>query len=101
MKLGQVLERVAQGCVAQRQGWNGKGMYIFMRPADTIAVNIITNIRSLPAIVKEHLIFKGQPVKFNQYLCMYNAKGEIVNGWLASQEDLLADDWDVISKIVE
>jgi hypothetical protein len=100
MNLAQTIEKLKEGCIAQRDGWNGKGMYIFIRPADTISPNIIANIRSLPAIVKEHLIFKGQPVKFNSYLCMYNAKGEIVNGWLASQEDILADDWNVISKIV-
>lgn len=100
MTLGEALERVKTGCIAQRDGWNGKGMYIFMRPTDTISVNIIQNIRSLPVIVKDHLIYKGQNVKFNSYLCMYNAKGEIVNGWLASQEDLLAEDWNVISKIV-
>lgn len=90
MNLLEALVRVKEGCVAQRDGWNGKGMYIFMRPADTLSVNVIENVRSLPTIVKDHLIYKGQSVKFNAYLCMYNAKGEIVNGWLASQEDFVS-----------
>ena len=30
---------------------------------------------------------------FTQYICMKAADGSIVNGWLASQTDMLADDW--------
>ena len=32
-------------------------------------------------------------VKFTSYLCMKAADGSIVNGWLASQTDMLAKDW--------
>ncbi|WP_262482542.1 DUF2829 domain-containing protein [Bacteroides neonati] len=36
---------------------------------------------------------KDDVVKFTAYLCMKAADGTIVNGWLASQSDMLANDW--------
>lgn len=38
---GQALESVKQGRLVTRKGWNGKGMFIFMRPADEIRVDIV------------------------------------------------------------
>jgi hypothetical protein len=35
-------------------------------------------------------------VNFTAYLCMKAADGTIVNGWLASQTDMLAEDWQVV-----
>lgn len=35
-------------------------------------------------------------IKFCAYLCMKDANYNIVNGWLASQSDMLADDWMVV-----
>lgn len=37
-------------------------------------------------------------IKFCSYLCMKDANDNIVNGWLASQSDMLADDWMVVGK---
>lgn len=102
---GQALESVKQGGLATRKGWNGKGMFIFMRPADEIRVDIVVNnVKSLPYSVKEYFkqdigdtpandIAENDVVKFTAYLCMKAADGTIVNGWLASQTDMLADDW--------
>ena len=102
---GQALESIKQGRLASRKGWNGKGMFIFMRPADEIRVDVVvTNIKSLPYSVIEYFkqdigdtpandIAENDVVKFTAYLCMKAADGTIVNGWLASQTDMLADDW--------
>lgn len=44
--------------------------------------------------------FRGESetnmIKFGAYLCMKAADNTIVNGWLASQSDMLADDWMVV-----
>lgn len=102
---GQALESVKQGRLATRKGWNGKGMFIFIRPADEIKVDtVVYNVKSLPYAVKEYYkqdigntsandIPETDVVKFTAYLCMKAADGTIVNGWLASQTDMLADDW--------
>jgi hypothetical protein len=87
-----------------RQGWNGKGMFLFMRPADTLTTGfIVEKVKSLPADLKKFYAKQDYiespeeqgltPVKFTAYICMKAADGTIVNGWLASQTDMLAEDW--------
>jgi len=104
---GQAIASMQRGNLVTRQGWNGKGMFIFMRPADELHVSFVSkDIKSLPQKVKDYFyqdcvdesgnpidLKKDDVVKFTAYLCMKAADGTIVNGWLASQSDMLANDW--------
>lgn len=112
LNFGEAIEAVKKGKLIARKGWNGKGMFVFMRPADELSVDMIVNkVKSLPDSVKK--FFAGEcawhpkeaatnvnpeniKVKFTAYLCMYAADGSVVNGWLASQTDMLAEDWIVV-----
>ena len=110
VSFGTALEALKQGKRVAREGWNGKGMFIFMRPADELPIDFVVNtIKSLPKTVKEYYrqditdengspITTGENdvVKFTAYLCMKAADGTIVNGWLASQTDMLSEDWVVL-----
>jgi len=104
MDFGKAIAAVKEGKLVAREGWNGKGMFIFMRPEDTLTTGVIANVKSLPQSVKNwidrHVDDKENagetgltPVKFTAYLCMKAADNTIVNGWLASQTDMLATDW--------
>jgi len=111
VSFGEAIIAVKQGKRIAREGWNGKGMFVFQRPADILTHDFIVNsVKSLPTSVKtffKKTIDSGcndetkkylseSPVKFTAYLCMYAADGSIVNGWLASQTDMLSDDWTVL-----
>lgn len=96
---GIAIDKVKKGKMMQRKGWNGKDMFIFMRPSDILSPEFICNIKSLPESVKSYLKEKGQPVEFLPYLCMFTADKKIVNGWLASQTDMLANDWGVAGEL--
>ena len=108
---GQAIEALKQGKMVSRQGWNWKGMFIFERPADELEVGfIIEKVKSVPQSVKDFFqnnvksglndetktYLSTEKVKFGAYLCMYAADGSIVNGWLASQTDMLSNDWCVL-----
>jgi len=81
-----------------------------MRPEDEIRIDIVANnINSLPESVKNYykqdcfdekgnpiIIEENDTVKFTSYLCLKAADGTIINGWLASQTDILSDDWTII-----
>ena len=65
------------------------------------------NIETLPAstfkiinllIALETRVIKdeNEVVKFTSYICMKAFDGSIVNGWLASQTDILSEDWNVL-----
>lgn len=104
---GQAIESIKRGRLVTRKGWNGKGMFILMRPADELHVSFVAKeIRSLPQKVKDYYyqdcidesgnpikLEKDDTVKFTAYICMKAADGTIVNGWLASQTDMLSEDW--------
>ena len=108
LSYGQALEAVKEGKRIARQGWNGKGMFVFMRPAEELHIDmVIDKVKSLPQSVKDYYLQDvldcdgkrispadgNDKVKFTAYLCMKAADGTIVNGWLASQTDMLSEDW--------
>jgi hypothetical protein len=81
-------------------------MFVFIRPEDVLDTNTIINkVKSLPQSVKDYFEkteYNQHPseqgltkIKFTAYLCMKAADGTIVNGWLASQTDMLSDDWQI------
>lgn len=99
---GQALESLKRGHLVARKGWNGKGMFIFMRPEDSLPTNMIVNqVKSLPEsfkrwVANNHGDSETDRIKFTAYLCMKAADGTVVNGWLASQTDMLANDWMIV-----
>lgn len=109
VNFGTAIEALKQGLRVAREGWNGKAMFIFQRPEDTLTTGFIPNVKSLPQSVKdwidENMDDKKNsgeqdltPVKFTAYLCMKAADNTIVNGWLASQTDMLAEDWVILDE---
>lgn len=111
MSFGAALEVAKKGGLIARQGWNGKGIFVFMRPADELHIDmVIDKVKSLPQSVKDYYMRdvtdgsgkriypadENDKVKFTAYLCMKAADGTIVNGWLASQTDMLSNDWVVL-----
>ena len=99
---GQALESLKRGHLVARKGWNGKGMFIFMRPEDSLPTNMIVNqVKSLPESFKRWVAnnygdSETDRIKFTAYLCMKAADDTVVNGWLASQTDMLANDWVIV-----
>jgi len=111
LSFGAALEAAKSGGLIARQGWNGKGMFVFMRPADELHIDmVIDKVKSLPQSVKDFYLKdvldvngnrispadENDKVKFTAYLCMKAADGTIVNGWLASQTDMLSNDWTIL-----
>ena len=83
MNFGKVLEGLKQGKRYMRAGWNGKNMFIFLVPGSTFTVNR----EPLLSILGE-----GTSVDYHPHIDMKTAQGYIVP-WLASQADILAEDW--------
>jgi len=111
LSFGLAIEAAKLGKRIAREGWNGKGMFVFQRPADELEIGFIINVvKSIPESVKDYyqsIVDSGvneetttklltTKVKFGSYLCMYAADSSIVNGWLASQTDMLATDWCIL-----
>ena len=85
MNFGQALEALKLGSKVQRDGWNGKGMYLYLVPA--ASYKTVT-----PVAKAEH----GDSFEAGAYITMKPASGPMVIGWLASQTDMLAEDWKIL-----
>lgn len=98
---GQAIGSLKNGFLVRRQGWNGKGMFLFMRPFDTLLDQmIVEQVMSLPWNFKEwvrHHPNETHQRFFCSYICLKAADGTIVNGWLPSQTDMLTDDWELVN----
>lgn len=79
MNFGLAVEAMKAGKLVQRKGWNGKGMYVYLE-----------NGNKLPLVAG---VENGATRVYDPVICMYTAQGTYQLGWLASQADILAEDW--------
>lgn len=86
MNFSEALDAIKAGRRVARSGWNGKGMFVFLVPGSVFKVNR----EPLLSILGE-----GTEVRYHGHIDMRTADGMIVP-WLASQTDLLADDWQTV-----
>lgn len=71
LDFGQAIKALKEGKKVSRYGWNGKGMWLGLQIPDA------NSKMGLP------------------YIYMSTVTGQLVP-WLASQTDVLAEDWDVV-----
>lgn len=86
MNFSQALVSIKEGHKVRRKGWNGKGMFLFLVKEFTFKVNRKPLLDIYPA---------GTEIKHHSHIDMKIADNTIVP-WLASQTDLLAEDWEVL-----
>lgn len=87
MNFGQAIEALKAGNrVARGVGWNGKGMFLFLVPGSTFEVNRPPLLGIYP---------EGTKVNYQPHIDMKTAQGTVVP-WLASQSDVLAEDWEIV-----
>ena len=102
MNFGEAIALLKAGHRVQREGWNGKGMFLYYVPAN-----------SYPAqtdIAKTYWADKQPPqgentvspimVPYGAYIAMKTAQENVVP-WLASQTDVLAEDWQNLPPVEE
>jgi len=83
---GHALKALKDGHKVARQGWNGKDMFLFLVNGSTFKVNR----PPLLGIYKE-----GTEINYHAHIDMNTADDKVVP-WLASQTDVLADDWVIL-----
>lgn len=85
MSFGLAIEAIKRGHKVARKGWNGKNMFLFVAndidfgtKSDLSCCKHLKGNLTLPSIV------------------MKTADERFCVGWLASQTDMLADDWEIV-----
>jgi hypothetical protein len=96
MEIGEAVKWLKRGERVARVGWNGKDMWLSFSPGS--AALPAENFWS-PANRKFAETQPGGCAPVLPCITMKTATGEILMGWLASQTDLLADDWVVLATV--
>ena len=96
MTFGQAIEALKAGKKVARAGWNGRGMYLWLKPATVVKKDWCRDPRLIECIDQNG----GEEILALGTICMYthDATGRkaILTGWLASQSDMLCEDWYVV-----
>ncbi len=92
MNFGQALEALKRGSRVQRAGWNGKGMWLALTPGSVINND---QARNGAALVHAN-VEDASTITIGAHIDMCAADGSLVIGWLASQTDMLAEDWSIV-----
>lgn len=83
---GDAIEALKQGKNVRRAGWNGKNMWlVYMPPFRVEEPNERTQAHGIT-----------EAFECGGYIVMWTAQGVWQPGWLASQNDMLSNDWEIM-----
>lgn len=82
MDFGDAIKHLKAGRKLQREGWNGKGMFIYLATQLKISAMVTDG--------------DNQHQKLEPCIIMKTAQGTFQPGWLASQPDMLSSDWRIL-----
>ncbi len=99
MNFGEAVAALKDGKMIQREGWNGKGLFVFMQVPAIIDKGTVPKMQSLPQSVKDEFQKRFDDaskthvaIAYENQMAIVNTDN-IINGWVPSSSDTLADDW--------
>jgi hypothetical protein len=97
MNFGEAIELANAGHRIQRAGWCGKDMWVLCSPdCEALPADSFW-----PGLNRDYALANGGTAKPLPAFTIKTATGEILIGWLASQTDMLADDWQDLAPFSE
>jgi hypothetical protein len=95
MNFGDALAALKDGAKVARAGWNGKGMWIALTPGSAFEARY-AKCGHAAAKRADEMDDPDGDIELLPHIDMRAADGCMVVGWLASQTDMLADDWQIV-----
>ena len=92
---GEAATALSGGKRVAREGWNGKGLFVFKQVPAEITPDIIPKMQSLPESVKHEFERRGGPIRYVDQLALVQPNNTI-SGWSPSTPDALASDWVIL-----
>lgn len=91
LTFGLALEALKKGYKVARSGWNGKGMWLVLVPG-TKTVNFVEGSPYMKAGLTSGEILPH----IDMYTTNSDGNRAMLCGWLASQTDILSNDWTIV-----
>ena len=108
LSFGEAIKALKKGKRVAREGWNGKGLFIFQQVPADIPMTVVPGMQSLPQSVKDEFVRRQesneerelafQPyesIRYRNQLAMVYPDNTIY-GWVASPSDVLENDWCIL-----
>jgi hypothetical protein len=99
MNLGEALALCRQGWRIRRAGWNGKNQFVYWQEGSRVPFSRM----NCDALKKGLSELSGRPAPFNMndvvilgHFDIFTEQRVVQCGWLASQGDMQADDWEAL-----
>lgn len=96
MDFGEALRALKAGLKVARAGWNGRGMYLWLKPATEVKREWCRDPYLIEAIDRNG----GESIAALGTICMFThdstGRKAVLTGWPASQSDMLCEDWYVV-----
>ena len=91
LTFGHAIEALKLGKRVARAGWNGKGMYLWVLPAAKVKAEWCREPH-----LKEVAEANGGEIECLGSIRMMTADKKVLTGWLASQTEILCEDWTIL-----
>lgn len=91
---GQAIKALKAGEKVARKGWNGKDMWIAL--SDNLEGKPLEADKFWNPHSRQAAVDNGGSMTVLPCIIMKTATNEILMGWLASQTDILAEDWIIV-----
>jgi len=98
MDFGKALNALKAGAAVARAGWNGKGMWLALTPGSAFEAKFAKCGHAAAKRAFEINDPDGE-IELLPHIDMRAADGSMVIGWLASQTDMLAEDWAIVDPV--
>lgn len=95
LSFGLAVEALKKGFKVSRAGWNGKGMWLVLVPGTTSAeLRHGTPYRTATGLSECEIL-----PHIDMWTINASGRRAMLPGWLASQSDMLADDWSIVDDV--
>lgn len=90
MDFGKAIKALKEGKKVARNSWN-QNAFLWLKPATMVKAEWCKD-----PMLKELAEKNGGEIPAFGTICMFTEQGEILSGWLASQIDILSEDWMIV-----
>lgn len=96
MDFGEAIRALKAGHKVARSGWNGRGMYLWLKPAAEVKREWCRDPYFIDAIDANG----GESILALGTFCMFThdstGRKAVLTGWIPSQSDMLYEDWYIV-----
>lgn len=95
VSFGEAVRALKEGKRVARNGWNHKGLFVFMQVPSEIGLESVPKMQSLPQSVKDEFIRRSGDIRYHNQMALVYPDNSI-SGWSPSGTDALSEDWIIL-----